>query len=200
MTLSEFATHRDKRPCESCGAIGVVTQLNPNNNGLLVRCPICGSNRPWGALLYLQQSDGKRPKRPPLPNGATLDSIWKQYDDRCVICGAPKAALATLGIGRQVHHVIPYAAEGHKGPLVPICTHCHEVANARQRVYWFLQRVVLKNSEARHHNSQEAESGEPSLTWYDDRPDDDGGERPVRPARPDPGEPDSGPVQPRSRA
>ena len=65
------------------------------------------------------------------------------------MCGAPKAALATLGIGRQVHHVIPYAAEGHKGPLVPICTHCHPVVTERQRVYWFYRRVVMKADESR---------------------------------------------------
>jgi hypothetical protein len=27
---------------------------------------------------------------------------------------------------------------------VPICTHCHPVVTARQRVYWFIQRVVTK--------------------------------------------------------
>jgi len=122
-----------------------VTELNPNNNGLLVYCPHCQSKRPWGTLLYLKQNERKRSKRPPLPEGATLDSIWEKYDNRCVMCGAPKSALAQLGIGRQVHHVIPYAAEGHKGPLVPICTHCHPLVTERQRVYWFFQRVVMKS-------------------------------------------------------
>jgi hypothetical protein len=164
MTLSEFDYERTTRPCGRCGANGVTTELNTNNGGLLVCCPHCGSKRPWGTLLYLKQNEHKRPKRPPLPEGATLDSVWAAYDDHCVVCGAPKTALASLGIGRQVHHVIPYAAKGHKGPLVPICTHCHEVANGRQRMYWFLQRVVLKHSEAGHNDSQEADSGEPSLT------------------------------------
>lgn len=145
MTQFEFDQQRNTRPCGSCGVSGVTTELNPNNNGLLVQCPHCGSKRPWGTLLYLKQNDGKRPKRPPLPEGATLDSIWEKYDNRCVMCGAPKSALAALGIGRQVHHVIPFAAEGHKGPLVPICTHCHPVVNERQRVYWFFHRVAMKS-------------------------------------------------------
>ena len=144
VTRAEFAEQQKARPCNGCGNIGVVTELNPNNNGLLVRCSACGSNRPWGSLLYLKQNERKRAARPPLPDGETLNSIWDKYDNRCLMCGAPKSALAELGIGRQVHHVIPYAAEGHKGPLIPICTHCHPLVTERQRVYWFYQRVVLK--------------------------------------------------------
>src|SRR4051794_37415757 len=121
MNLSEFEEHRETRACDRCGSTGMHTELNPNNNGLLVRCPHCGSNRPWGALLYLKQTDRKRPTRPPLPDGATLDSVWEQYGNRCIICGAPKDVLAKLGIGRQVHHVLPFAQAGHKGPIVPIC-------------------------------------------------------------------------------
>ena len=144
MTLSEFDRERDLRPCGHCGNIGVTTEHNPNNNGILVVCTSCGSKRPWGALLYLSQSEGKRKTRPPLPDGQTLNSVWEKFANCCVICGAPKEFLIRLGIGRQVHHVLPYALEGHKGPLVPICSHCHTVANERQRLYWFLQRVVLK--------------------------------------------------------
>jgi predicted RNA-binding Zn-ribbon protein involved in translation (DUF1610 family) len=142
MTLTEFAEHRDSRACTSCGCFGVQTQLNPNNNGLLVFCPHCGSKRPWGSLLYLKQNEQKRSSRPPLPDGETLDSVWQTFGDRCVICSAPKEVLLKLGIGRQVHHVLPYAQEGHKGPVVPICTHCHPVITDRQRIYWFYQRVV----------------------------------------------------------
>jgi len=163
MTLFEFDQQRTTRPCGSCSASGVTTELNPNNNGLLVCCPHCGSKRPWGTLLYLKQNDGKRPKRPPLPKGETLDSIWEKYDNRCVMCGAPKLALATLGIGRQVHHVIPYAAEGHKGPLIPICTHCHPVVTERQRVYWFYQRVAMKSqSTVDHDGKQDSNEVEPA--------------------------------------
>src|SRR5262245_46788998 len=137
MTTSEFANEREVRPCDGCRKTGVVTELNPNNNGLLVRCPHCGSKRPWGSLLYLKQNERKRQVRPPLPNGETLESIWERYENRCVICGAPKAFLVKLGIVRQVHHVAPFAEEGHRGPLVPICTHCHAVATERQRLHWF---------------------------------------------------------------
>lgn len=116
MTISQFEQARTSDPCRDCGETGLKTELNPNNNGLLVRCPHCGSNRPWGSLLYLKQNERKRPARPPLPNGETLDSIWRKFDDRCVMCSAPKDFLIRLGIGRQVHHVNPYAQAGHQGP------------------------------------------------------------------------------------
>ena len=166
MTVGEFATQRDIRPCESCGLLGVTTQLNPNNNGLLVLCPHCKSKRPRGSLLYLKQNERKRQTRPPLPDGETLDTVWNRYEDRCVICGAPKAFLVKLGIGRQVHHVAPYAQEGHRGPLVPICTHCHSVATERQRLHWFYRRVVMK-SDREDDLSQEVVTGglaEPEVT------------------------------------
>jgi predicted RNA-binding Zn-ribbon protein involved in translation (DUF1610 family) len=143
MTVNEYNEQRETRPCSSCGSLGMATDLNPNNNGLLVRCPHCGSKRPWGSLLFLRQSERKRLRRPPLPNGDTLDSIWERFGDRCVVCSTPKAVLTELRIGRQVHHVSPYAQEGHKGPIVPICTHCHSVVTDRQRLCWFYQRVVL---------------------------------------------------------
>ncbi len=150
MTLAQFGVERTNRPCSQCGYIGAVTEHNPNNNGLLVCCPSCGSKRPWGSLLYLKQNERKRPARPPLPEGETLDSIWEKFGNRCVLCSAPKHALATFGIGRQVHHVAPYAQEGHRGPLVPICTHCHAVATERQRIYWFFHRRVLKDDDENH--------------------------------------------------
>jgi hypothetical protein len=146
MTLVEFDARRNDQPCNSCGHSGLTTQHNPNNNGLLVVCPHCGSKRPWGSLLYLKQNEGKRQTRPPLPNGETPDSIWEKFDNRCVVCSAPKSFLLKVGIGRQVHHVAPYAEEGHRGPLVPICTQCHSFATERQRLYWFFRRVVMKLS------------------------------------------------------
>jgi hypothetical protein len=145
MTISEFAIQREVRPCEPCGQLGVETELNPNNNGLLVRCPHCGSNRPWGSLLYLKQNERRRARRPPLPDGVTLEGVWAQFGNRCTVCGAPKEFLQRLGIGLQVHHVAPYAQEGHRGPLVPICTHCHPTVTERQRLYWFFHRVILAN-------------------------------------------------------
>ena len=150
MTVAEFEQQRAARPCRQCGKSAVDTHLNPNNNGLQVRCPHCGSNRPWGSLLYLKQNERRRPRRPPFPDGQSLDSIWEKFDNRCFVCSAPKAVLAKLGIGRQVHHVAPYAQEGHRGPLVPICTLCHPVVTDRQRIYWFIQRVVLQAQDDDH--------------------------------------------------
>jgi hypothetical protein len=163
MTLSEFDQERHVRPCGRCHATGLITQHNANNNGLLVYCPNCGSKTPWGSLLYLKRSERKRPTRPPLPDGETLDSIWEKFGNRCLICSAPKSVLAVLGIGRQVHHVAPYAEEGHKGPLIPICTHCHPVVTDRQRIYWFIRRRVMNESDAsqsderQHSDSEETE-------------------------------------------
>jgi hypothetical protein len=113
-------------------------------------------------LLYLKQRETKRATRPPLPEGETLDSVRERYGNRCVMCSAPKTFLTTVGIGRQVHHVAPYAEEGHRGPLVPICTHCHELASARQRMYWFIQRVVLRPDEQRQADGRQA--AEPAKT------------------------------------
>ena len=144
MTVPEYNEQRDARPCASCGRIGMSTEFNANNNGLLVVCTHCGSRRPWGSVLYLKQNERRRAARPPLPNGETLDSVWEQFGNRCVVCSTPKAVLIQLGIGRQVHHVVPYAQEGHRGPLVPICSHCHSVATERQRLCWFYQRTVMK--------------------------------------------------------
>ena len=143
MTVAEFQIERKNRPCRECGQNSVETELNPNNNGLLVHCQHCGSKTPWGKLLFLKQKE-KRSARAPLPRGETLDSIWEKFGNHCVMCGAPKDALMKLGIGRQVHHVVPYTQAGHQGPLVPICTHCHPMVTDRQRIYWFYQRVVLK--------------------------------------------------------
>lgn len=145
MTVTEFAHESASRPCGACGHLGVVSELNPNNNGLLVLCPHCGSKRPWGSFQYLKQNEARR-SRPPLPDGETLDSIWEKFGDRCVLCSAPKAFLIRIGMGRQVHHVAPYAEEGHRGPIVPICSHCHAVANEHQRMYWFVQRLVVGGS------------------------------------------------------
>lgn len=142
MTVSEFAAQRARRPCGVCGAGAIATELNPNNNGLLVICEQCGSKRPWGSLLYLKQNEAKRKRRPPLPNGETIESIWARYGDRCVLCSAPKSFLIRVGIGRQVHHVLPFAEAEHRGPLIPICSHCHALATERQRLYWFFRRVV----------------------------------------------------------
>jgi 5-methylcytosine-specific restriction endonuclease McrA len=161
MTLPEFASIRETRACDHCGKFGVITERNPNNNGLLVRCPQCGSKRPWGSLLYLKQRSTKRAARPPLPDGETLDSIWEKFGNRCVLCSAPKLFLQQVGIGRTVHHVVPFAENGHRGPLIPICSHCHEIANARQRVYWFLRRVVLPSASMVNEEGSPDERSDP---------------------------------------
>jgi hypothetical protein len=122
-----------------------VLEDNPNNGATQVVCSsrTCRlSRRPWGQVVNVKKTTRKT--RKPLPNGETLDSIWEKWGDVCFVCGAPKDALARLGIGRQIHHVLPHATHGHEGPLMPICTHCHPLANERQRLYWFMTRLVGK--------------------------------------------------------
>jgi hypothetical protein len=143
LTRVEFDA-RSNEQCHACGA-PVMLEDNPNNGATQVVCSsrVCRlARRPWGQVINIKKSTRKI--RKPLPDGETLDSIWEKYGNRCVLCSAPKSFLLTVGIGRQVHHVAPWAQEGHRGPLIPICTQCHMVANERQRLYWFFQRVVLK--------------------------------------------------------
>lgn len=147
MTRAEFDARADE-PCQACGCV-VVLEENPNNGATQVVCSVAQcrlARRPWGHIVNIKKS--MRRTRKPLPNGETLDSIWGKWGDICFVCGAPKAALVQLGIGRQVHHVLPHALHGHEGPLVPICTHCHPVVNERQRLYWFITRLASKATES----------------------------------------------------
>jgi ribosomal protein S14 len=146
LTRAEFDARADER-CRACGN-SVMLEDNPNNGATQVVCRsrVCRlARRPWGQVVNIKKTTRKT--RPPLPDGETLDSIWEKFGNRCVLCSAPKSFLLKVGIGRQVHHVAPYAQEGHRGPLIPICTQCHIVANERQRLYWFFQRVVSKTAQ-----------------------------------------------------
>ena len=143
MTRTEYDSIAAERPCEHCGLV-VALEHNRNNNAIQVICKSCGSRRPWGRVINLKQTTKRI--RKPLPDGETLDSVWEKWGNVCFACGAPQSALATLGIGRQVHHVLPHAQHGHEGPLVPVCTFCHPVLTERQRLYWFIQRHVLEDT------------------------------------------------------
>jgi hypothetical protein len=126
----------------------VILEDNPNNGATQVVCSSSAcrlARRPWGIVVNIKKTTRKT--RKPLPDGETLDSIWERFENRCVFCSAPKSFLIAAGIGRHVHHVAPYAEEGHRGPLVPLCTNCHAIANGLQRMYWFVQRVVMKSPE-----------------------------------------------------
>lgn len=133
MTRLEFDESRESKPCIHCGLHGVELRRNLNNNGLQVVCSSCESGSPWGGAVFIQQSSRKR--REPLPNGVTLDSVWAEYDNRCIVCTQPRETLKAHGIGQQCHHVLPYSPHGHKGRIVPVCTACHEIVNALQRTF-----------------------------------------------------------------
>ena len=137
MTVDEFNATASELPCRQCRQVGLEAAHNPNNNGLLVVCPHCGGKRPLGASHYLKQNTSKK-RRPPAPHA--LNEVWELFGNVCAMCGAPRSALEVLGIGRQAHHVMPYAQHGHRGPLIPLCSHCHDTATARQRVFWWWHR------------------------------------------------------------
>src|SRR5574341_2474781 len=104
MTLLEFEQERNIRPCSRCNSLGVDVRHNPNNNGLQVVCPACGSRSPWGVTVFLKQTTRKR--RPPLPGGKTLDDVWFEFGDHCLSCGQSRETLRQMRIGRHAHHVL----------------------------------------------------------------------------------------------
>ena len=80
-----------------------------------------------------------------------------------MICSAPKAFLVKQGIGRQAHHVVPYAEEGHRGPIVPICTLCHPVVTDRQRLHWFFRNVTTKAWKEKDDEGRTDDGAEPTV-------------------------------------
>ena len=94
--------------------------------------------RHWRVLL-LRRRTRRRAKK-------TLDEVWAAFGDHCLSCGQPREALIQMGIGRHAHHILPYVQNGHARPVVPICTLCHEVINALQRL---MSRLSMVQKETR---------------------------------------------------
>ena len=105
MTISEFAVHRDNRPCKSCGAVGVVTQY-PNNNGLLVCVPI--ATRSGHGDRSCTEAECAQATSPPTAAGRRDAGFDLEEVRRSVraLLGA-EVLLVALYIGRHVHHVAP---------------------------------------------------------------------------------------------
>lgn len=134
MTLDEFNEQRTSLQCRRCHKAGcLTTQHNIENNSLQVICatPGCECRTPLGGVINLKQSNRK--KRPPIPGDPSLDEVWSEWGGHCIVCGLPGATLNALRIGRNRHHILPYAEHGHAGPVLPICVSCHEFVNALQR-------------------------------------------------------------------
>lgn len=132
MTIEEFERLNPRPPCERCGG-AVVRERNPNNNAEQVICSKCGARVPWREHGVLNLKQNGKKSRTDYPMGEEIDAVWERFDDRCIICGITTAECQERKIGRQRQHVAEYAKEGHKGPIVPICTECHPIATALQR-------------------------------------------------------------------
>lgn len=133
MTREEFEQRARTEPCHGCGS-EVALERNPNNNATQVVCTNSGcrqARRPWGLVLNLKTTNKTRRKE--YPDGESLDEVWARFDNRCVVCSRTRDELKIFGVGRNRQHVAPYAGHEHAGPIVPICTRCHEIANALQK-------------------------------------------------------------------
>lgn len=138
MTLQEFdGTGKYEKPCRDCSRRGMAREHNANNNGDLVVCPFCKSNRPWGALTYLKHTSRTHRKDDRDRDGCSLFEVWQRFKDRCALCTAPAHELFALGIGRSRHHVTErYNPAEVDCPIIPLCAACKTIVDARQREVW----------------------------------------------------------------
>jgi hypothetical protein len=146
MTIPEFLDQQRDLACRACATRGVLRyEHNPNNNALTVVCP-CGSRTPLGPVVNLKRTTKKQ--RKDYPMGESPEEVWQRWGklcgvQRCFFCTTPRHLLEKAGIGITAHHVNPYSEEQqHRGPIVPLCTNCHAIANVHQRLYWFIQRTM----------------------------------------------------------
>jgi hypothetical protein len=61
-----------------------------------------------------------------------IRSLVAGVEPRCYICGMTEDQLTRFGRGLQTHHVVPHVVGGDEGPMIPLCTQCHEIARALQ--------------------------------------------------------------------
>lgn len=158
-TVEDFEQERDHLLCRACREPRLVVRHIVSNNALRVECA-CGERMPLGRLVDLKQTTRKT--RQDYPHGETLDDVWARFEDRCVVCSAPKAFLLKLGIPLQRQHVMEYAKHGHQGPLVPMCGPCHENATQRQKLFWFWYRRVHGNESPSGSRTLVSGNGAPS--------------------------------------
>jgi len=131
MTVQEFDAGGNATPCRDCSRPGMMRRHVINGNQERVVCPHCGSGKPWGSIVNLKHNG--RPTRKGTPFGEDLEDVWARFDNRCVVCSRTKDELTELGVSRERQHVAPYASHEHRGPLVPICTRCHQIATVLQK-------------------------------------------------------------------
>lgn len=173
MTVQEFTDLAPTLECLQCHRQGLKTDLNVNNNGLLVVCPHCTSKRPLGSLLYLRQDkNAKKVRRQDYPPDQGLFDVWERFGHRCTVCCLTEAQLRLLGLGLSRHHVTDdFKHSGHDCQIVPICTGCKTLVDHRQResLRWYRRLQELRE--------QSVPSGRPGLPSTGLSPDS------VRPSR-----------------
>lgn len=126
MTLDDFNTHCATMLCQQCGAVGLDTFHNPNNNGMRPQCSHCGSGQPLKGVMWLSQNSAlaRRPKRP--SGDPTPAEVWEVNGNHCAYCGKTKEECEKYKIGITVQHVHPFADGGAESPLIPFCARCQQ--------------------------------------------------------------------------
>lgn len=126
MTLEEFNAVRSELACRQCGAVGLETSHNPNNNGVRPHCPHCGSSQPLMGTTWLSQNSAsaRRPKRP--SSDPTPAEVWEVNGNHCAYCGKTKEECEKYSIGITMQHVHPFADGGADSPLIPFCARCQQ--------------------------------------------------------------------------
>ena len=111
--------------CPHCGIVGKIELFDePANGGMGLHCTSCGA-RPWKELPQWLPQFSRRRSNP-------IRSLLQGAEPRCYLCGMTEQQLKQFGRGLQTHHVVPHVVGGDDGPMIPLCTQCHEVARALQ--------------------------------------------------------------------
>jgi len=112
--------------CPHCGVAGTIELFDePANGGLGLRCTACQVRRPWQELPQWLPQFSRRRSNP-------IRSLVQGTEPRCYLCGMTEEQLKRFGRGLQTHHVVPHVVSGDDGPMIPLCTQCHEIARALQ--------------------------------------------------------------------
>ena len=98
------------------------------NNAVGISCGGCGKH-PFREL-GIQWLRGTKHRR-----SNDINAVAAECGDYCYVCGLTFAELKLLGIATAVHHTRPFAKHGEQFKKIPVCSECHEFANALQRAH-----------------------------------------------------------------
>jgi hypothetical protein len=114
--------------CPACGIVGAYQLFDEiANNGVGIQCRSCGKHHPFvrQRIMWLRSADKRRSN--------DIAAVMKACGAYCYCCGNSFEALQACGVGMQVHHTRPFAANGETYAKIPICVVCHEQATWLQR-------------------------------------------------------------------